>query len=49
MLVNVGVNTVRVVEDHVVVEGVAAEGWIRGGVPSREPTREQDYLERHSN
>ena len=29
------------------VEGVAAEGWIRGGLPSRELTRDQDYLERH--
>ena len=34
---------------HNLVEGVAAEGWIRGGLPSRELTRDQDYLERHSN
>ena len=25
------------------VEGVAAEGWIRGGLPSRELTRDKDY------
>ena len=30
------------------VEGVASKGWIRGGLPSRELTRDQDYLERHS-
>ena len=29
------------------VEGVAARGWIRGGLPSRELTRDEDYLERH--
>ena len=29
------------------VEGVAAEGWIRGGLPSRELTRDQDYIQRH--
>jgi hypothetical protein len=33
---------------HNLVEGVAADGWIRGGLPSRELTRDQDYLERHS-
>lgn len=26
------------------VEGVASEGWIRGGLPSRELIRDQDYL-----
>lgn len=26
------------------VEGVASEGWIRGGLPSREMIRDQDYL-----
>jgi len=26
------------------VEGVASEGWIRGGVPSRELTRDQDFV-----
>jgi hypothetical protein len=25
------------------VEGVAAEGWIRGGLPSRELTKDKDY------
>ena len=33
---------------HNLVEGVAAEGWIRGGLPSRELTRDQDYLERQT-
>ena len=28
------------------VEGVAANGWIRGGLPSRELTRDQEYLGR---
>jgi len=27
-------------------EGVAASGWIRGGLPSRELTRDQDYFQR---
>ena len=40
-------NTIQ--NPHNLVEGVAAEGWIRGGLPSRELTRDQDYLERHSN
>ena len=26
------------------VEGVAAEGWIRGGLPSRELAKDQDYF-----
>jgi hypothetical protein len=25
------------------VEGVAAEGWIRGGLPSRELVKDKDY------
>lgn len=33
---------------HNLVEGVAAPGWIRGGLPSRDLVRDQDYLERHS-
>jgi len=33
---------------HNLIEGVAAEGWIRGGLPSRELTRDQDYLERQT-
>jgi hypothetical protein len=31
------------------VEGVASEGWIRGGVPSRELTRDKDYFTTHTN
>ena len=31
------------------VEGVASEGWIRGGVPSRELTRDSDYFNKHTN
>ena len=31
------------------VEGVAAEGWIRGGLPSRELTRDKDYASAHTN
>ena len=30
------------------VEGVAADGWIRGGVPSRELQKDQDYLTKHT-
>ena len=30
------------------VEGAAAEGWIRGGVPSRELTRDKDYYTAHT-
>tara|TARA_Y100000996_G_C22513007_1_gene639224 strand:+ start:594 stop:1178 length:585 start_codon:yes stop_codon:yes gene_type:complete len=30
------------------VEGVAADGWIRGGLPSRELTRDADYIQRKS-
>ena len=30
------------------VEGVAAEGWIRGGVPSRELQKDKDYNSGHS-
>lgn len=30
------------------VEGVAAEGWIRGGLPSRELVRDQDYAKTHT-
>jgi hypothetical protein len=30
------------------VEGAAAEGWIRGGVPSRELTRDKDYYMAHT-
>jgi len=30
------------------VEGVASEGWIRGGVPSRELTRDTDFFNKHT-
>lgn len=30
------------------VEGVAAEGWIRGGVPSRELQKDKDYKTSHT-
>jgi len=30
------------------VEGIAAEGWIRGGLPSRELIRDQDYAKTHT-
>jgi len=30
------------------VEGVAADGWIRGGVPSRELQKDKDYKSGHS-
>jgi hypothetical protein len=30
------------------VESVASEGWVRGGVPSRELTRDTDYFNKHS-
>ena len=30
------------------IESVAADGWVRGGLPSREMTRDIDYFERQS-
>jgi hypothetical protein len=30
------------------IEGDASEGWIRGGVPSRELTRDTDYFNKHT-
>lgn len=30
------------------IESVASEGWIRGGVPSRELTRDRDYYTTHT-
>jgi hypothetical protein len=30
------------------VEGIAAEGWIRGGLPSRELIRDKEYAKAHS-
>lgn len=29
------------------IENVASDGWIRGGVPSRELTRDTDYINKH--
>ena len=28
-------------------EDIAAEGWIRGGLPSRELSRDKDYFQKH--
>ena len=48
-LVHHGINRcIHVLIDCMCIEGVAAEGWIRGGLPSRELTRDQDYLERQT-
>jgi hypothetical protein len=30
------------------IESMASEGWIRGGVPSRELTRDRDYYTTHT-
>lgn len=30
------------------IESDASEGWVRGGVPSRELTRDKDYFNKHS-
>jgi hypothetical protein len=30
------------------VESAASEGWVRGGVPSRELTRDVDYFNKHT-
>lgn len=30
------------------IESVASDGWIRGGIPSRELTRDADYTNKHS-
>ena len=30
------------------VEGVAAEGWVRGGVPTKDMTRQNDYVKRQN-
>jgi hypothetical protein len=31
------------------VEGIASEGWVRGGIPSRELTKDRDYYNAHTN
>jgi hypothetical protein len=33
---------------NLMIESVASEGWIRGGVPSRELTRDRDYYTAHT-
>lgn len=33
---------------RLMIESVASEGWIRGGVPSRELTRDKDFYTTHS-
>ena len=33
----------RIQNPSLMIEGVASEGWIRGGVPSRELTRDKDF------
>lgn len=38
----------RITNPAYCVEGVASEGWIRGGVPSRELTRDRDYYAAHT-
>jgi hypothetical protein len=38
----------RVTNPAYCVEGVASEGWIRGGVPSRELTRDRDSYASHT-
>ena len=39
----------RVTNPAYCVEGVASEGWIRGGVPSRELTRDRHYMNQENN
>jgi len=38
----------RVTNPAYSVEGVASEGWIRGGVPSRDLTRDRDFYNAHT-
>jgi hypothetical protein len=30
------------------IENVASDGWVRGGIPSRELTRDTDYINKHT-
>jgi hypothetical protein len=30
------------------IESVASEGWVRGGIPSRELTRDEDFFNKHT-
>lgn len=36
-----------VTNPHNLIEGAAAEGWIRGGLPTRDLIRDSDYIQRH--
>jgi hypothetical protein len=38
----------RVTNPAYCVEGVASDGWVRGGVPSRELTRDRDFYANHT-
>ena len=38
----------RVTNPNYCVEGVASEGWIRGGIPSRELTKDTNYFTTHT-
>lgn len=38
----------RVTNPAYSVEGVASEGWIRGGIPSRDLTRDRDFYNAHT-
>ena len=35
-------------DTSLMIEGMASEGWIRGGVPSRELTRDRDFYTTHT-
>lgn len=39
----------RVTNPAYSVEGVASEGWVRGGIPSRDLTRDRDFYKAHTN
>ena len=30
------------------IESVASEGWVRGGIPSRELTRDREYMNQNN-
>ena len=36
------------IDNSTKIESDASEGWIRGGVPSRELTRDSDYMNKHT-
>jgi hypothetical protein len=38
----------KIQNPSLMIEGMASEGWIRGGVPSRELTRDKDYYTTHT-